>query len=94
MRLAENTAPDSGPDQHHVQISELGVGWEPQVRLLQAGSFGREEGPGAPAVDPLSVPLTSSHQPVGPSCPGARRRGQGISSMAGGFALLGTPAVC
>ena len=58
MPLAANPAWNSGPHQPHVQISELGVGWEP-------GGPARAEGPGPPALDPLSVPLASSHQPLG-----------------------------
>lgn len=75
--LAENSAWDSGPDHHYIQISKLDLVSDGQLRIrpLQAGGL-NGEGLGPFAIDLLSAYPAPSHQPLSPSCPDTRRKGQ------------------
>ena len=65
-----------------------------QVRFLPAEGPARAEGPGPPAVDPLSVPLAPSHQPMGLSYRGVRRHPRAVPPGLAASPSLGSPAVC
>ena len=82
--LAENSAWDSGPNQYHVQTADLDLvlAGSPGSGLSRLEALVEEEG---------LVPFASSHGRLSPSCPGAGRRGQGSSPLAGGFAPFGCP---